>query len=108
VSTNAFDCLSNALLQAGLRCELPIAFMIPFRVQEMLQDGDVRDVRAVTLHQCPQGEEGVVDYEVEVHMRDGSRKTEEFQGTGVDVEHDTYVLYDRNRDGAMKHLHLLH
>lgn len=108
MSNNEFNCLSNALLQAGLRCALPVAFAVPERVRELVEGVDVRDVRAVTIHQCPQSKGSIVNYEVEVHLKDGVRKSSEFQGSGLDVDHDTYVLYDRNRDGLMKHLHLLH
>jgi hypothetical protein len=108
VSTNEFNCLSNALLQASLRCELPVAYAVPEHVRELVQGVDVRDVRAVTLHQCPQHHEAVVGYEIEVFLRDGSRKKIEFQVAGSTDDHDTYVLYDRNRDGLMKHMHLLH
>jgi len=108
VSNNEFNCLSNALLQAGLRCELPVAFALPVRVRELMQDVDVRDVRAVTVHQCPDHDESVVDYEIEVILRDGTRKKGEFQVSGSSDDHDTYVLYDRNRDGLMKHMHLVH
>jgi hypothetical protein len=105
---NEFSCLSNALLQAGLRCALPVAFAVPEHVRELVKGADVRDVRAVTLHQCPRPKSQYINYEIEVHMRDGSTKSEEFQATGSEVAHDTFVLYDRQRDGLMKHLHLLH
>lgn len=108
MSNNAFNCLSNALLQAGLRCELLGAFTVPEHVRALVDGVDVRDVRAVTLHQCPQNGESVVDYEIEVFLRDGTRKKGEFQVQGVTDDHDTYVLYDRHRDGPMKHMHLLH
>ena len=108
MSTNEFNCLSNALLQAGLRCALPVAFAVPEHVRGLMKDADVGNVRAVTLHQCPRAKGQFINYEIEVHMRDGSTKTEEFQASGSEVAHDTFVLYDRHRDGPMKHLHLLH
>lgn len=108
MSRNEFDCLSNTVLQTGLRCELPVAFALPERLREMLQDVDVRDVRSVTLHQCPRPKGTMVDYTMEIFTEDGSRTANEFQGSGFDIEHDTYLLYDRGRDGVMKHLHLLH
>lgn len=108
MSTNEFNCLSNQLLQAGLRCELPVAFAVPVRVRELVGDVGVEDVRAVTVHQCPQHADDSVMYEIEVFLRDGSRKKGEFQVAGVSDDHDTYVLYDRHRDGLMKHMHLVH
>lgn len=106
---NEFSCLSNALLVAGLRCQLQGAFAVPDYVREMLGDGaDVRDVHAVTVHQCPRDQSGVINYSVEVRLRDGSTKSGEFQAVGLRCAHDTYVLYDHYRDGPMKHLHLLH
>ncbi len=108
MSANEFDCLSNQLLQAGLRCELLAAFAVPEHVREMLDGVDVREVCAVTVHQCPKPKTAVVDYEVEVRMKDGSTKSSDFQAVGSCDEHDTFVLYDQRRDGRMKHLHLLH
>ena len=108
MSTNAFNCLSNQLLHAGLRCELPAAFAVPAHVRELVVGVDVKDVRAVTVHQCPQHEESSLVYEIEVYLRDGSRKHGEFEVPGVSDDHATYVLYDRHRDGLMKHLHLVH
>lgn len=108
MSHNTFDCLSNALLQAGLRCELPIAFTIPEHVREMVEGIDVRQVCAVTVHQCPPGKGSKVNYHLEVHLQNGSQREGKFQGAGEDPDSNTYVLYDRHRDGMMKHMHLLH
>jgi hypothetical protein len=108
MSANEFDCLSNTLLQAGLRCELPVAFTVPARMRELVQGTDARDVCAVTLHQCPHRGDDVIDYELEVFFRDGSRRSDEFQASGIEIAHDTFVLYDHQRDGRMKHIHLLH
>jgi len=109
MSTNEFDCLTNALLQAGLRIGLPVAFAVPSRVRDILTEWsvDVKDVRAVMLHQCPQAK-GIIDYKLEIHTRKGLVKLDTFQGSGLGHEHDTYTLYDRFRDGPMKHLHMLH
>lgn len=108
MSVNEFSCLSNALLVAGLRCQLLGAFVVPDYVRELLDGVDVHDVRAVTVHQCPRGKNAIVNYEVEVKLRNGKTKAGEFQAVGDCDDHDTYVLYDRLRDGPMKHLHLLH
>lgn len=108
MSNNEFSCLSNALLVAGLRCQLVGAFVVPEFVREMLEGADVRNVRAVTVHQCSPKQGVVVNYEVEVKLRDGLTKSGEFQALGPCADHQTYVLYDRYRDGLMKHLHLLH
>lgn len=109
MSANEFDCLTNTLLQAGLRNSLPVAFAIPGHVRNIIKKCrmDVKDVRAVTIHQCPQPK-GVIDYRLEVYGRCGLVQIETFQGAGFTHEHDTYALYDRYRDGEMKHLHLMH
>lgn len=109
MSTNEFDCLTNTLLQAGLRAGLPIAFAVPGRVREILatQKLDAKDVSAVTIHQCPQPR-GIIDYKLEVFTRKGLVKLETFQGSGLGHDHDTFRLYDRLRDGTMTHLHLVH
>lgn len=107
MSRNEFDCLTNALLQAGLICRLPVAFAVPVRVREILQATDVEEVVAVMLHQCPQAH-GLVDYKLEVMLQRESPRHEHFQASGFGFEHETYVLYDYRRDGRMKHLHLLH
>ncbi len=106
--SNEFNCLSNTLLVAGLRCELLAAFVVPEYVRELLEGTDVRDVRAVTVHQCPKRKGAIVNYEVQIVLKDGSRRDGEFQAVGDCDAHDTYVLYDRHRDGLMKHMHLLH
>jgi hypothetical protein len=109
MSANEFDCLTNTLLQAGLRIGLPVAFAIPGHVRAVLATNkiDVKDVRAVTIHQCPKAQ-GIIDYRLEIYGRRGLVKLETFQGSGLGHEHDTYTLYDRLRDGPMKHLHLMH
>lgn len=111
MSANEFDCLTNALLQAGLRNGLPVAvaFAIPGHVRSILEKRkiDVKAVRAVTIHQCPKSK-GVIDYRLEVYARRGLVQIETFQGSGLNHEHDTYALYDSHRDGQMKHLHLMH
>ena len=107
MSINEFSCLSNTILVAGLRCGLIGAFVVPEFVREMLEGSDAGMVRAVTVHQCPRTE-AIVNYEVEVRLHDGSTKLGEFQAMGDCDDHDTYVLYNRYRDGVMKHLHLLH
>ena len=108
MSRNEFDCLTNALIRAGVACQLPAAFEIPHRVRDMIEGVDVRDVRAVAIHQCPQEMIGHINYKLWVFTQKGLPRTSEFQATGLSDDHDLYVLYDRLRDGAMKHLHLLH
>jgi hypothetical protein len=113
---NEFSCLSNALLVAGLRCGLPVAFAVPSRVRKMVKGVEAAKVKTVTLHQCPK-EEGL-HYVLEVHTVDGDHKMEEFDGRrptvlwdphrlemGMNHTHDTYVLYDRGRDGPVTYLH---
>ena len=107
MSRNQFDCLTNALLCAGAHWQVPATYEVAEAVRQLVESSDVRDVRAVTIHQCPKTRD-VLDYHVEVVMRDGETRTEEFEARGVTGEHNTYVLYDSMRDGAMKHLHLLH
>jgi hypothetical protein len=109
MSTNQFDCLSNALLRAGLRCELLVAYAIPEHVRDLVAEADIEvsKVRAVTLQQTPRRKSNIVDYKLEVFVQ-GGFMTAEFQATGRRIEQDTYVLYDRARDGLMKHLHLQH
>lgn len=108
MASNEFSCLSNTLLVAGLRCGLIGAFVVPEHVREMLEGTDALNVCAVTVHQCPRSKGALVNYEVEIHLRDGSTKSGEFQAMGACDDHQTYVLYDRHRDGPRKHLHLLH
>lgn len=109
MSANEFNCLTNTLLQAGLRNRLPVAFAIPGHVRSILEKRkiDVKDVRAVTIHQCPKPK-GIIAYRLEVYAKRGLVQIETFQGSGLNHDHDTYALYDRYRDGPMKHLHLVH
>lgn len=108
MTSNEFSCLSNTLLVAGLRCGLIGAFVVPEHVREMLTGIDMRDVCSVSVHQCPRAKRAIINYEVEIYLRNGSTKSGEFQAVGVCNDHETYILYDRLRDGHRKHLHLLH
>lgn len=105
---NEFNCLSNALLQASLRCGIPAAFLVPERVRDLVAGTDVRDVQTVTIHQCPNNHESTVDYRVMVNLKGRPLLEHQFQTTDIDVDHDTFVLYDQQRDGRMQHMHLLH
>ncbi len=109
MSANEFDCLTNTLLQAGLRNGLPVAFAVPGHVRDILAKCEiaVQDVRAVTLHQCPKSQ-GIIDYRLEIYVRRGLVQVETFQGSGFGHDHETYALYDLHRDGLMKHMHLIH
>jgi hypothetical protein len=107
VSANEFNCLSNTVLQAGLRCALPVAFVVPTHVQELLQDCAVSDVQAITLRQDAQDGK-VAAYVLEVQMCTGIWKTRDFFGQASTNANDTYLLYERTLDGEMQYLHLLH
>jgi len=71
------------------------------------------EITEVALHQCPR-DGGLVEYTLELVTRYRGAWSEDFeqvyeQAPGDDpVAHDTYVLYDPERDGLAKHLHLLH
>ena len=106
--TNEQKCLSNAVLQACLREQLMATWGIIPLVRRMVQNNavPVKTVKRVELHQCPQPK-GFVQYELHIMLVDGRCYHEEFMGSGFNSEHTTYTLYDRRRDGAVEHLHLL-
>ena len=107
---NEFGCLSNAVLQSCLREKLLATWGIIPLVRRLAQDNAVpaQQVARVELHQCP-AENGFINYVLSLQLVDGSCFHEEFQGSsGSGVEHRTYALYDRARDGACSYLHLLH
>lgn len=105
---NEFSCLSNAVVQAGLSLRLDAVFMVAEKTRLIARVKNVpaRDVWQVRLHQCPR--EGHVLYRVEVLAKDGRRWDTEFLAASDDRDHDTYVLYDRDRDGVVQYLHVVH
>jgi hypothetical protein len=108
MSINEFSCLSNALLRASARCVPAVTYEIPALVRQMVGGIDAEHISEVSIHQCPREGMGVTHYRVEVTLCGGKLRTGEFDAEGSSAEHETYVLYDRMRDGVMKHLHLLH
>lgn len=106
---NEFRCLSNTLIQAGLNLSLPVTFQVPQRARELAREAKLpaNRVRQVRLHQCPQAEDRVL-YRVEVEAMDGRQWDREFEMTTDETAHDTFVLYDRDRDGVLEYLHVLH
>lgn len=109
ILANEFRCLSNALIQAGLNLLLPVTFHVPPRARELVREAQLpaSKVRQVRLHQCPQAENSVL-YRVEVEATDGRQWDKEFVMTTEETAHDTFVLYDRDRDGILEYLHVLH
>ena len=110
MSTNAFNCLSNALLQAGLKMNLPVLHEVPARVRELLltEGSDVSDVLAVVLRQSPMMNMRDTAYRIDVYMKKGLPRVDNFTQKGWSDNADTFVMYDRSRDGKMQHLHLTH
>ncbi len=109
ILANEFRCLSNALIQAGLNLSLSVAFHVPQRARELAREAKLpaSKVRQVRLHQCPQAEDRVL-YRVEVVAMDGRQWDREFEISTDETSHDTFVLYDRDRDGVLEYLHVLH
>lgn len=110
---NEMQCLSNAVLQAGINqslFDLPMLLrgVLPL-VRKVVQDNaiPVGVVAKVEMHQCPR-ERGFVQYTLHVRLEDGQCFHQEFQGSGFGATHRSYVLYDRRRDGKVEHLHLVH
>ncbi len=100
--------LSNALTQAGLGLALPVAFSVSSRARRLVRDKRVApsEISQVLLHQCPQ--EDHVEYRLDVHARDGRRWSDTFVDQNDETAHDTYVLYDRDRDGVVQYFHAVH
>lgn len=106
---NEQKCLSNAVLQSCLREQLLATWGIVPLVRRLVQNNAlaVQQIVRVELHQCPEAQ-GIVHYTLSVFCIDGACFHDEFQGSGLNVLHTTFALYDRRRDGAVEHLHLLH
>jgi hypothetical protein len=49
-----------------------------------------------------------VKYRIDVYAKDGRQWTEEFVEVNTKQAHDTFVLYDRDRDGIVQYLHVVH
>lgn len=106
---NEMRCLSNAVTQSCMRARLLASQSVPPLVRSMVEEHkiEVQKIALVALHQCPH-EDDHVEYDIHLRLTDGRCFHKEFQGAGRDVAHDTYVLYDRRRDGECQHLHLVH
>lgn len=106
---NEQKCLSNAVLQACLREQLLATWGIVPLVRNLVQKHNVpvQKVERVTLHQHPDGQ-GIVQYRLHLCVGDDVCHEEQFQGSGLNAQHDTFVLYDRRRDGVVEYLHLMH
>lgn len=110
---NEMQCLSNTVLQAGIKQSL-FDFSLLQRgvlplVRKVVTEHDITvgQVSRVELHQCPR-ERGCVQYTLHVRLEDGACYHQEFQSMGFPAIHRDYVLYDRRRDGKVEHLHLVH
>lgn len=105
---NEFSCLSNALTQAGLTLSLPVALDVPPRARRLIRGQLVAasDIVQVRLHQCPQ--EHHVRYRLDIHACDGRHWDETFLDQNDEHVHDTYILYDRWRDGVVQYIHVVH
>jgi hypothetical protein len=106
---NEMKCLSNAVLQSCLRQNVMALWGVPPCVRHIVEQNclNLRDIAQVTLHACPQ-EQGSVKYTVEVMTRDMKSCHETYELPDHGAAHATYVVYDRNRDGVVEHLHLVH
>ena len=105
---NEMRCLSNAVYQACLRSEVMALHEVPPFVRALVAAHglSLEAIARVTLHACPQDDH--IDYTVEVTTRDMRSYHDSFQQPLAAVEHMTHLLYDRNRDGRLEHLHLVH
>jgi hypothetical protein len=108
VFANEMRCLSNAVLQACLREHLQASLSIPSLVRRIVTDNKIAvgKVAIVTIHQCPQDDH--VEYNLHVCVVGGQCANVDFHGASCEAAHETYVLYDRRRDGECQHLHLVH
>lgn len=106
---NDFKCLSHALTRAILRSGIPAISSIPEEVRELLAHDDVKavDVSSVVLHQCP-GADDVINYLLHVSTEDGGWRESEFMVKSPCSVHQDFLLYDKERDGQVEYLHLLH
>ena len=105
---NQFSCLSNTLIQRCLALSLPVTFSVPIRTRKLVRKECVAasDIAQVRLHQCPQ--EDHVRYCIYVQTKDGRQWSEEFVDHNDEQAHDTFVLYDRDRDGVVQYIHVVH
>lgn len=107
---NEMRCLTNAVFQACLRSEVVALREVPPFVRGLVEANDIvlGTIARVTLHACPQ--EDHVEYTVEITTQTLRSWHDSFKRplTETPVLHMTHVLYDRNRDGKVEHLHLVH
>jgi hypothetical protein len=97
---NEMQCLSNAVLQACIRQDLFKVWNIVPAVRKLVIDSGVivQTVARVELYPST----------LRVVLENGEYFDQAFQGLGLTPDRQSCTLYDRNRDGKVEYLHLLH
>lgn len=106
---NEMKCLSNAVLQFCVKKELRFTWgLLPY-VRKIVSDNDIplSKICHIRLFQEAQGQ-SFVRHALIVTLDDGSTHDVEFQSATLQPYEFSYTLYDRERDGEVEYLHLVH
>lgn len=105
-----FKCLSHVLMKAIVRSGIPAISAIPAEARTLAEENGIPadEVRGIVVHQCPRGDGQHVEYRLHLVAFDRRCWEAEFTVVSSCVVHEDYLLYDRDRDGEMEFLHLLH
>lgn len=106
---NDMHCFTNVVHQSCLRDGVSCAIGLLPIARSLVERNGVKlgNIDRVALHQQPDGR-GLVEYTLHLCCRDGSCYGVDFQGSGLELGHASFMLYDRRRDGKLEHLRLQH
>lgn len=111
-SPNEFKCLTNAVLQAGIKNQVAAVYAVLGAVREMMRDNDIALDGLVSIH-LSQHSLGIGRIEFAltlIEMKDDVPRFYKMEGLewlGDEIEDREILLYDRQRDGVMEFLHLI-
>lgn len=107
---NEMQCLSNAVLQSAIKHEMASAWAVADAMRFLVNSEKLAlaDILYVRLFQEAVGQ-GIVQCGLVIGLADGTARESQFQFSSLTAKRfNDYVLYDRDRDGEVKFLHLVH
>lgn len=106
---NEMKCLSNAVLQFCVKKELQATWGIVQFVRKIVTDNAIplSEICHIRLFQEPQGT-SFVQHALILTLDDGTTHDIKFQSATMQPYDFSYTLYDRERDGEVEYLHLVH
>ena len=106
---NEMQCLSNSVLQFCVKRELKATWGIVPMVRKVVEDNKLPLDKICHVRLWSDADQQcIVHHAIIVTLEDGQSFDFKFQSGTVQEYEPTYTLYDRERDGVAKYLHLVH